>query len=321
MIKTAARNGTTKNVKSARRGDCSIIALDKFIQATRDSGYKGMRCDAINRTLMFDMEAVKQIVVSRFPPIEARSAARRIGIPHKLYAELRRHGEIPCNHLTPYERCVAIEDIDAFAKSIAGQAQHVASVRHLYSLSQYLGASLPTSEKIALIRDIRDGRKVVYFRGSQKVKNLWLSENSLAIARESRRSRRSMFTMRDAALRFDLRYYELRALLKHTLGPTRIKQSLDSADVRKLEQFLARYALLRTVSQAEGIDSKALMNAIKRESVGNALLRISAGCGTARRGVIYVTFVARPDIAKLILIARRIRRIGPRATAYGDALG
>ena len=25
----------------ARREECSIIALDKFIQATRDSGYKG----------------------------------------------------------------------------------------------------------------------------------------------------------------------------------------------------------------------------------------------------------------------------------------
>ena len=31
----------TKDVHSARRADCSIIALDKFIQATRDSGYKG----------------------------------------------------------------------------------------------------------------------------------------------------------------------------------------------------------------------------------------------------------------------------------------
>ena len=31
----------TKTVHSVRRADCSIIALDKFIQATRDSGYKG----------------------------------------------------------------------------------------------------------------------------------------------------------------------------------------------------------------------------------------------------------------------------------------
>jgi len=31
----------TKKAHSAQRADCSIIALDKFIQATRDSGYKG----------------------------------------------------------------------------------------------------------------------------------------------------------------------------------------------------------------------------------------------------------------------------------------
>src|ERR1700728_4399165 len=30
-----------KSAQRARAGDCSIIALDKFIQATRDSGYKG----------------------------------------------------------------------------------------------------------------------------------------------------------------------------------------------------------------------------------------------------------------------------------------
>ena len=32
---------TTKNAEPSRAADCSIIALDKFIQATRDSGYKG----------------------------------------------------------------------------------------------------------------------------------------------------------------------------------------------------------------------------------------------------------------------------------------
>ena len=31
----------TREAHEARRADCSIIALDKFIQATRDSGYKG----------------------------------------------------------------------------------------------------------------------------------------------------------------------------------------------------------------------------------------------------------------------------------------
>ena len=30
-----------KPAHASRREDCSIIALDKFIQATRDSGYKG----------------------------------------------------------------------------------------------------------------------------------------------------------------------------------------------------------------------------------------------------------------------------------------
>src|SRR3954467_6830251 len=37
-------NGTTTTAKVAQepgKEDCSIIALDKFIQATRDSGYKG----------------------------------------------------------------------------------------------------------------------------------------------------------------------------------------------------------------------------------------------------------------------------------------
>jgi hypothetical protein len=32
---------TTKNAERTKTSDCSIIALDKFIQATRDSGYKG----------------------------------------------------------------------------------------------------------------------------------------------------------------------------------------------------------------------------------------------------------------------------------------
>src|SRR4051794_5795086 len=31
----------TKGAQDLRKEDCSIIALDKFIQATRDSGYKG----------------------------------------------------------------------------------------------------------------------------------------------------------------------------------------------------------------------------------------------------------------------------------------
>src|SRR5690606_23832309 len=41
MIKAAAGSVMTKTVHSVRRADYSIIALDKFIQATRDSGYKG----------------------------------------------------------------------------------------------------------------------------------------------------------------------------------------------------------------------------------------------------------------------------------------
>ncbi len=41
MTKAAAGSVMTKTVHSVRRADCSIIALDKFIQATRDSGYKG----------------------------------------------------------------------------------------------------------------------------------------------------------------------------------------------------------------------------------------------------------------------------------------
>src|SRR5579862_5644043 len=32
---------TTKNAERPRAPDCPIIALDRFIQATRDSGYKG----------------------------------------------------------------------------------------------------------------------------------------------------------------------------------------------------------------------------------------------------------------------------------------
>nr|ART37115.1 D91 [uncultured bacterium] len=41
MIDPQRVGAMTKNVHSARRTDCSIIALDKFIQATRESGYKG----------------------------------------------------------------------------------------------------------------------------------------------------------------------------------------------------------------------------------------------------------------------------------------
>ena len=32
---------TTKTAERSGAADCSIIALDQFIQATRDSGYKG----------------------------------------------------------------------------------------------------------------------------------------------------------------------------------------------------------------------------------------------------------------------------------------
>ncbi len=42
MEESAAASGAMRRgMHAPRRGDCSIIALDKFIQATRDSGYKG----------------------------------------------------------------------------------------------------------------------------------------------------------------------------------------------------------------------------------------------------------------------------------------
>jgi hypothetical protein len=275
-----------------------------------------MRCDGINRTLMFDMESVKQIVVSQFPAMKVRSAARKIGIPHKVYIELRRQDEIPCNHLTPNQRSVAVEDVDAFVRSVTARAQHVASVRRLFSLSKYLGSKLPIGEKIAMIRDIRDGRKAVYFRGRPKIGNLWLTENILAAAKESRRSLRAKFTMKEFARRFSLSFYESRALFRHIFGSAETKRSLNDAALRKLEQFLSRYVSLRTISRSERVYSKAIVYAMRRNGDDNALLKISAGCGPAKRGVVHVTFVARSAIAKIVLIARRIRQ--PRGRRLGS---
>jgi len=264
-----------------------------------------MRCQGPRRTLTFDMEAVRQIVVSKFPPVEARAAARRIGIPHKVYAELRRHGDIPCTHLTPYERCVAVEDTDAFAESITGRAQNATNVRHLYSLSHYLGASVSYEEKAAVIRDIRDGRRTAYLRGRPKIGNLWLTENVLAAARQSKRSRQQEFTLYHAMCRFGLGFYESCAAFRAVSGAT---QPLDEASLDKLEQFLDRHELLKAICRSEKVDSKALVNAVRRSGAGHALRRISAGCGPAKRGNVYVIFVAKSEIQKVRLIARQRRR-------------
>jgi TniQ len=262
------------------------------------------------RRWIVDLYALAALKISSSKAMEARTAARRAGIPHKVFSSLRRDGDIPATYMAEIRSALAIEDVDEFISSIVRVATPGTSKAGHYPLVHFLDANVPVARKVKLLRDIRDGVICVHRFGKSCIRNLYLQEDLLLALRLELREVDKTMNIRKAMLRHGLSYDEAMAIFSK-LGARRgtggrcAKRDIES---ERLDKFMREYVPLRLVAREERVSGSAMRKAAENHA-SDCLLILSSGRRPANRpNMTYGVFLKRRRLKKVRRLAQVLSR-------------
>lgn len=254
-----------------------------------------------------DIEELSKLKVSSSPSIGSREAARHIGVSYGVYKALRKSGLLINTYLIDFDSGMSIEDLESFKDSVLLKANKCTSVKGKHSLASILDASFPIAKKVDLIRMIIDGEIEAFWRGSKRVRNMYVEVDFVNEHRENVRNSK-VLGIYAAAGRYGLSYRETRAIIfLHSLrGVPARKNGMGPVVPGQIESFLKKHVPLRCIAREEGVPRNTLRKKLVQKA-SKVLVRLNARCRLSKfPGDDMVLFVRRRSERRVRAIARAI---------------
>lgn len=219
-----------------------------------------------NGRLVVDNEVLRKVKLSRHPIPAARSAAREIGLPLKLFKELRRSGFIKTEHLTTVEGSLSVEDVSRFEMDVCKNAVCERNNSHRFALIAYLRSIRPSlEEKVDTIRLIRDGGISVSYYGKCSIRSLYMGVDLLAAARKRWSDRRVPSLLYHSQHQYRLGFREARAVLQWLrLDP---KARVCEKSKAKMSSFFSMYFSATAFARERGVPVLSLTKYFSKKDV------------------------------------------------------
>lgn len=233
-------------------------------------------------------DVVRNLRLNFQPALLYRQGAKRLGVTHSVYRDLRRAGMLKKQHETMMPQAIAVCDLDDFKGRVFAHARKATRRQGLRSLDQLRRSKCPRPAMIAILQSILRGTIQPSYTGTapQRINDLLVRPGEIEPI-ITRFARKRPPTARELRARYRLGSAEVRALLRHlsdTLNAAkRVRPT--AADAAKLGEFMARYIGVEAYADAQRVGYRAALSRLQHDNA--TVLQICAA-GSHGRHVYFV---------------------------------
>ena len=170
-------------------------------------------------------------------------------------------------------------------------------------LSRVLASQADSGSKLELLSRLRSGEVPCFHGPGKGLHSLLVDENVIALPAVRFTPHPGTVNRQALSQRFNLGYYEARALIVHLNGEFAPRACVEESRVRR---FLREYVPVREIAQQCGVHPAPLLGLLLKEG-RPSIFRLDAGSGpVSKHGNVVVNFVKRGSVRKVEALCKRI---------------